>query len=170
MSQLISCPNCQYENTFDHAQCLQCGVRLDETLPTSPFSSARMADSLRRSYLPSQALPPYALALHVTGEEAPILLPNQSHVVLGRSASTMSELCLDLTSCGARSLGVSRRHAIISFSGDGCIIEDLDSSNGTWLNGSQLVAYRPYPLRHGDVIRLGQLLLQVSLSEEPLAA
>lgn len=171
MSQLRICPDCQYENTLYQTQCLQCGVRFDDdTLPTSPFNSARFAESLGQAYLPGHTLPPYALALFVTGEEAPILLPNQAHVVLGRSTSTVSELCLDLTSYGARSLGVSRRHAIIKFSGDDCILEDLDSSNGTWLNGSQLVAYRPYPLQNGDVIRLGQLLPFVSLNPEPEAA
>jgi hypothetical protein len=165
------CPDCQYENMLNQVECLQCGVRLDDdTLPTSPFSSARFAESLRQAYLPGHTLPPYALALFVTGEESPILLPNQEQIVLGRTASTVSELCLDLTSYGARSLGVSRRHATITFSDDGCILEDLDSSNGTWLNGSQLVAYRPYPLQNGDVIRLGQLLLHVSLNEQPEAA
>jgi hypothetical protein len=171
MSQLRICPDCRYKNTLYQTECLQCGAWLgDDTLPTSPFSSARVAESFRQAYLAGHSLPPFALALFVTGEESPILLPNQGQVVLGRSASTVSELCLDLSSYGARSLGVSRRHAIIRFSGDACILEDLDSSNGTWLNGSQLVAYRPYPLQNGDVIRLGQLLLYVSLNEELEAA
>jgi hypothetical protein len=164
------CPNCQYENTLYQAECLQCGVHFDDTIPTSPFGSVHSGDAIRQAYQPGHSLPPYALALFVTGDETPILLPNQGEIVLGRNASTVSELCLDLSPYGARSLGVSRRHAVVAFYGGECILKDMDSSNGTWLNGDQLVAYRPYTLQNGDVIRLGQLLLVVSLNEELEAA
>ncbi len=48
--------------------------------------------------------------------------------------------------------GVSRHHARIVASGSGWAIEDLGSSNGTWVNG-QRVAHAS--LRDGDRIRLG---------------
>jgi DNA-binding winged helix-turn-helix (wHTH) protein len=49
--------------------------------------------------------------------------------------------------------GVSRRHAQIVISGDGAMLEDLGSTNGTWLRGERLTA--PAPLGDGDEIRLG---------------
>ena len=51
--------------------------------------------------------------------------------------------------------GVSRRHARIVVVGDEATIEDLGSTNGTWLHGERIE--RPTPLRDGDEIRLGPL-------------
>jgi DNA-binding winged helix-turn-helix (wHTH) protein len=49
--------------------------------------------------------------------------------------------------------GVSRRHAQIVVTGDGAMLEDLGSTNGTWLRGERLTS--PAPLADGDEIRLG---------------
>ena len=40
-------------------------------------------------------------------------------------------------------------------------IRDLGSSNGTFLNGTRLSAHRPYQIRDGDEIRLGQMVVRV---------
>lgn len=48
---------------------------------------------------------------------------------------------------------VSREHIRIYRSGDTYYIEDLDSKNGTWLNGSQLKGTSA-PLRDGDEIQI----------------
>lgn len=57
--------------------------------------------------------------------------------------------------------GVSRHHALIRPCDDGYVIADLDSTNGTFLNGEPLIPHRPYPLRHKDELRIGQLRVQV---------
>lgn len=49
--------------------------------------------------------------------------------------------------------GVSRLHARIVIAGEEASIEDLGSTNGTWLRGERID--RPTPLRDGDEIRLG---------------
>lgn len=50
---------------------------------------------------------------------------------------------------------VSRSHARIT-QGDGAtLIEDLDSNNGTFVNGERLVPAQPRPLRPNDTIRIG---------------
>ncbi len=49
---------------------------------------------------------------------------------------------------------VSGRHAVISREGNQCFIEDLNSSNGTFINGQRL--HGNQKLNHGDEIRLGQ--------------
>lgn len=49
--------------------------------------------------------------------------------------------------------GVSRRHAQIVIAGDAATLEDLGSTNGTWLHGERLTAAAP--LADGDEIRLG---------------
>jgi pSer/pThr/pTyr-binding forkhead associated (FHA) protein len=51
---------------------------------------------------------------------------------------------------------VSGRHAAISYGGDGFIITDLDSTNGTRLNGQKLPPNKPEPLNDGDEIIMGK--------------
>ncbi len=53
-----------------------------------------------------------------------------------------------------RSPKVSRRHARIAVGTDRCVLEDLGSTNGTWVNGDRLEA--PRELVHGDRIRIGR--------------
>ena len=49
---------------------------------------------------------------------------------------------------------ISRRHARITYQGDRYYIEDLGSTNGTFLNDQPVRVQSP--LNHGDVIRLGE--------------
>mgnify|MGYP001039926115 CR=1 FL=1 len=56
---------------------------------------------------------------------------------------------------------VSRHHAEISHQGGRWAIRDLDSANGTYVNGESI--RDPYVLRHGDVIRVGQSQFQVEI-------
>jgi pSer/pThr/pTyr-binding forkhead associated (FHA) protein len=48
---------------------------------------------------------------------------------------------------------VSRRHAEISPSGQGWLIQDLGSTNGVRVNGRQVDG--PHPLESGDRVELG---------------
>jgi EmrB/QacA subfamily drug resistance transporter len=53
---------------------------------------------------------------------------------------------------------VSRRHAVIRWRGDTAWLEDLGSTNGTFLNGERLRG--PQPLRVGATIRIGACTLE----------
>ena len=59
---------------------------------------------------------------------------------------------------------VSRRHARISHGRGGYFITDLDSSNGTTVNGQALMPNRAYRLRNGDRIQVGLVVIQFWLS------
>ena len=61
--------------------------------------------------------------------------------------------------------GISRRHARVERMGSGVRIVDLDSHNGTWVNGARV---RAASLDDGDVIRLGGLVLVLRV--EPTTA
>jgi hypothetical protein len=52
---------------------------------------------------------------------------------------------------------VSRHHAHITWDGTHHIVEDLASTNGTFVNGTRLTA--PHALRHGDLLGVGPLTL-----------
>ena len=49
---------------------------------------------------------------------------------------------------------VSRRHSLIMESPDGFILRDLNTTNGTFVNRSN-IGQSEYPLRHGDQISVG---------------
>ena len=55
---------------------------------------------------------------------------------------------------------VSRRHATIRLDGDGLVIDDLGSLNGTWVNGVRIAKTRP--LAVGDTIRIGETAIEVT--------
>jgi ABC-type multidrug transport system ATPase subunit len=57
---------------------------------------------------------------------------------------------------------VSRHHAVIRCNGDVCEISDLDSSNGTFVNG---VRIRKSPLRDGDTIWIGGIQIYFDRSK-----
>jgi pSer/pThr/pTyr-binding forkhead associated (FHA) protein len=58
---------------------------------------------------------------------------------------------------------VSREHAVVEPTADGVVVTDAGSTNGTRVNGENLVGSRQ--LQHGDVIEIGSELLQIELGE-----
>ena len=61
------------------------------------------------------------------------------------------------------SSGVSRHHARISWTGSTYLLEDLDSTNGTWPNERRLT--EPASLSNGDLIRFGDVPFVFSLDD-----
>mgnify|MGYP006296329897 FL=1 len=53
---------------------------------------------------------------------------------------------------------VSRQHAAIAFRSGRFVVEDLESSNGTWVDGERIAAR---DLDHGARIKMGAVELQV---------
>src|SRR5689334_20466784 len=60
--------------------------------------------------------------------------------------------------------GLSRTHCRVARMGDGFVVEDLGSSNGTFVNGER-VAGAPVRVKPGDVIRAGSLELSLEAGE-----
>ncbi len=63
---------------------------------------------------------------------------------------------------------ISRQHARLSRTPGGYLLEDLGSTNGTFVNGERLVA--PRVLNHGDVVALGENVTVTFESTMPEAA
>jgi pSer/pThr/pTyr-binding forkhead associated (FHA) protein len=79
-------------------------------------------------------------------------------VVIGRpDIESGDKVDIDLTPYGGRERGVSRRHAVLYRTVFTVSIVDLNSSNGTYLNGVRLVPHQPRLLREGDEVRLGNM-------------
>ncbi len=73
---------------------------------------------------------------------------------LGRHPELVDEVINDAS--------VSRRHLRISFRGDQFYIEDLNSSNGTFLDRHRLSPFQPARLDYGTTITLGALEVTVT--------
>jgi pSer/pThr/pTyr-binding forkhead associated (FHA) protein len=58
---------------------------------------------------------------------------------------------------------VSRRHAQIIKARNGYFIVDLNSSNGTYVNGRPLTAARARRLHNGDRVEIGEVVIQFLL-------
>ncbi len=85
------------------------------------------------------------------GGEFP-LVPGKE-ILIGRSNDLDMVLAEDM---------VSRRHARIGFQGDEIFIEDLASTNGTFVNGEKIKRSR---LREGDRVLIGTSILKVVASD-----
>src|SRR5690242_4659347 len=71
-------------------------------------------------------------------------------IAIGRS--TGNDIVLDTTA-------VSRYHISLSRQDDQVYLEDLESVNGTYLEGERINAHEPIPLRGGEEIQLGDIRL-----------
>ena len=54
---------------------------------------------------------------------------------------------------------VSRRHAMLRLSGESVVVEDLDSTNGTFVNGERIRG--PITVGAGDKVRVGRTTLEI---------
>lgn len=89
-------------------------------------------------------------------------------------AGTLYELAPEVTTLGREGDNtvvllddrVSRHHAAVRWDGRQYLLTDLDSRNGTVLNGERLSA--PRPLQHGDQIQLGNTLLLFDAADETM--
>jgi pSer/pThr/pTyr-binding forkhead associated (FHA) protein len=166
------CPVCKLDNDADVTNCQHCGGPLSpssaEDVSTRRVDDAfELTDEIReqvtRTYIP----PSSSLSLFLLNMGEPIAVRTEDEFVLGRVDEATSEPIVDLTEFDGFATGVSRRHALIHAAGEKYMLTDLNSSNGTWLNGHRLVPTRWYVLPSGAVIQLGRMKLVVSYIDPP---
>jgi hypothetical protein len=164
---MIECPNCQHQEYVGTLICSECGTRLahDAPFPTrSPSRPPDYSESITRPAAPegpnleSGAI----LGLRVVQTGDIISLLGRDNYTLGRSGEGQAVIPdVDLLPYQAFDKGVSRIHAELHVTPDGVYVCDLDSANGTYLNGKRLDPQEPIPARHGDLVQLGNLKLQI---------
>ncbi len=102
------------------------------------------------------------LALRIKDRQEPIQIEIADRYVIGRVHPRSEERPdLDLNKYGAFFHGVSRRHVSITKDGNLLQVEDLGSTNGTYLNGMKMLPHQPRMLRDGDELCLGHLVMRV---------
>ena len=159
------CVSCGHENPLDALECSNCGMGIQagttKTIPQQQRGKGQVEQASQLSQLYQNAL-----VLFIMGEDRPVLLKGKGQFSLGRATPGERPPSVDLTEYEGASRGVSRQHAIISYTLQGYLLEDLNSTNGTWLNETRLIAHKPYNLHSGDQLRLGQIALQLYFSSE----
>ncbi len=90
------------------------------------------------------------------GREIAIAVPR---FIIGRGETAHLRPASDL---------VSREHCAIEVTPDKVLILDLDSRNGTFVNGNQLT--QPHVARSGDTVRIGRLQFQLMVDPAKAAA
>ncbi len=83
---------------------------------------------------------------------------SRSNWVIGRSYKTHLP-DIDLAPHGGASKGVSRQHARLLHLGEDWFIEDLGSTNGTFVNGIRVAAHQMQKLNHRDLVRFAEVEL-----------
>jgi predicted component of type VI protein secretion system len=100
------------------------------------------------------------LKLRVTrGNAAGTSIEVEDELLIGRQAADVGRLAEDIE--------ISRRHARIFREGSGFAVEDLGSTNGTFLNGRRVE--KPELLGVGDKLEIGgtTMIVQVSAAATP---
>ncbi len=91
-----------------------------------------------------------------------IPIPTTATVTLGRGAATLNRgYKIDLDDIPGATDGVSRQHAILTMI-DGILhIKDYNSTNGTYIDKTELYPMRNYVLEDGDIVTLGKVQIKV---------
>jgi pSer/pThr/pTyr-binding forkhead associated (FHA) protein len=154
------CPDCGYTNPVGALLCANCGEDLYDSLlelvATRQLTDRETAELKERD----ENVMTRPIVLYITREDPPISLERRADLVLGRNEGNVSA-DLDLTPYGANDKGVSRHHARLNGIGQPPTLMDLDSYNGTFINGERLTPGRSYTLKSSDEIRLGRLTLRI---------
>ena len=152
------CPHCGWENFEGVIYCDRCGV----ALVALPLATRQLVESGSERGGTDKLGVEGVLILQVSGDETPILVQIRSEVVLGRVTEPSEQVTyINLSPYGADEAGVSRRHARLLRDGNAVYLMDLNSTNGTRLNGELLPAGVEKRLRDGDEIMVGRLKVYV---------
>jgi hypothetical protein len=172
---MIVCQNCKSQELDGTIFCSECGTQLLQTTAVQTHKFDTDTDKLRAQQLFHQEDARYAqelpkqngtwISLHLLDSGHILAFSERPEFTLGRlSENQPIEPDVDLSPYKAFDNGVSRLHAVIKQKEGSSFLVDLGSSNGTYINGVRIAPNIEHPLRHGDIVSLGKLKLQVVLS------
>lgn len=109
---------------------------------------------------PESSVPTLTLVIMNSGRR--IKLDVSDDLLIGRKDNARGIFPdVDLGLDGGYNAGVSRRHAILAYKEGVYTVEDLDSANGTFVNGRRLTPQSVTALANGDELKCGTLLMRV---------
>src|SRR5579859_3399567 len=157
---MVTCSICQYaDNPDDAVVCKNCGASLSTMRMVIGGKSTGLLPDLAELLEPGaikqeapRALKRPDIAIYVGDLDEPLIVSLTRDLVLGRfgGIENNTPANIDLAPFGAMESGVSRKHALLRRLGPDVVVIDLESTNGTRLNGMPLKAHQPVTLRSGD--------------------
>lgn len=168
---MIICPNCKHQEVDGAIFCSDCGAQLvqRERTSTQKIDGGELNAEARRTAPILDNSDAFRgntwLSLHLLESGQILPLSDKTEFTIGRvSANQPIMPDIDLTPYNAYENGVSRIHAVIRINQGTVELMDLGSSNGTFLNSERLSPNAEKPIRHGDIISLGKLRIQIVMT------
>lgn len=169
---MIICSNCKHANMTGALFCAECGAQLlgRDTLTTQTIATDNLKFATKRTTgemsQPVEGEDAWAnLYLLDTGQVLP--LSSRNEFTMGRISEGQPIMPdIDLSPYQAYAAGVSRLHAVIRRNGEKVALMDLGSANGTYINGNRITPNTEQMLKHGDILALGKMRIQVLIEKE----
>ena len=144
------CKSCGAENSPSDIECRDCMGDISRIRPVEKIENEPepdIADNLPATvdYRPAGCR---FILVSISAARNGDILPINDGDILGREHTGRDSLVAHKT--------VSRQHAKVIFEGGEWTIEDLDSTNGTYINGRKLEAGQKYPLKAKDIVSLSK--------------
>ena len=165
---MIACKVCGAGNDVGQLFCRVCDSRLPDTGVHTYVNHVEDA-------LPHIVPPPYIsqdahqrkiLVLDTTDDKIrKVIVPSKKRInfLVGRTDETYIDVDVDYRQYGALQQGVSRKHARFFLVDTTWVVQDLSSTNGTYLNEKRITPGKTFIVQNGDIVRFGKLELQVYL-------
>ncbi len=178
VSAHLTCPSCGASVIAGQAFCDECGAPL---LPPAVGAPTLVPVPEQQQYPPPQPvaavpaaptpLPPPAahglrslssVQVHIPQRGVSLVFSDVPQAIIGR-ADPVSESFpdIDLTPYGGLEQGVGRRHVRLYIDQGTLYIDDLQSTNGTFVNGTKLIPGTPRALQASDDVRLGNMPIRI---------
>ena len=178
---LAQCPACGADNLPGSKFCSNCGILMEEKDPvaepepvdaelvpevepgleTLVEAEPVMEEDAEVIPVPEPPAPTgrYRFVVRDTGAEITLPMTEGEHII-GREDPVSSVFPeVDMNPYEGEHFGVSRRHAQLTVDAGLVFIQDLDSTNFTFVNRQKLVPHTPTALSNGDEVRLGKLVM-----------
>jgi pSer/pThr/pTyr-binding forkhead associated (FHA) protein len=140
----MKCKECQMENIEGALFCEECGAKLTDEPEILDTGVEKEVEHL----------------VLASPDGSTLEIPAKDEIVIGRE-DPISEVFpdVDLTGLGGMENGVSRRHAVIHRAGSDFTVEDMGSTNGTYINKKKIQPHAPQAIKPGDELKFGKLSL-----------
>ncbi len=147
----VYCPECGFQNPESANYCSKCGALLAKeeagAESTMTFTADEVGDDAAVSLDDIGIKGPALVVRSGGGRAGETFHPEGERTTIGRSPDC--EIFLD-------DVTVSRKHAVLVCRGDGFVVEDQSSLNGTFLNRRRIESA---PLEDGDELQIGKYRL-----------
>jgi pSer/pThr/pTyr-binding forkhead associated (FHA) protein len=164
----MRCIRCATELQEGELVCPRCGyVSVEDRSGTVSRALNRQAPKRQKDQETTDSLLGEGIVLRIRGLQKRLSTAELNDLVVGR-ADPINGIYpdLDLAPYGAEQRGVSRHHVRLRYADGQLTVTDLNSANGTQINGEKLKPHQPRSLKDGDELILGQLAVGIKFLHE----